>query len=170
MFMLGAAPQELELFTILMRLVGGLAIFLFGMDLMTDALKVIAGTRMKDVLAKLTKNRISGVFAGAFVTSVIQSSSVTTVLVVGFITAGIMTLTQAIPIIMGANIGTTITNTLVSMGSITRKAEFKVTTHVERPFSCSHTYVYIPFCEIGLKLFPCLNYCDNVHKLASDMQ
>ncbi len=92
-----------------MNLFGGLAIFLFGMDQMSDALKAVAGERMKVVLAKLTTNRFMGAITGAFVTAVIQSSSVTTVLVVGFITAGLMSLAQSIGVIMGANIGTTIT-------------------------------------------------------------
>ncbi len=97
-----------------MNLFGGLAIFLFGMDQMSDALKAVAGERMKVVLAKLTTNRFMGAITGAFVTAVIQSSSVTTVLVVGFITAGLMSLAQSIGVIMGANIGTTITAQIVA--------------------------------------------------------
>ncbi len=97
-----------------MGLFGGLALFLFGMEQMADALKAVAGERMKDVLAKLTTNRFMGAITGAFVTAVIQSSSVTTVLVVGFITAGLMSLAQSIGVIMGANIGTTITAQIVA--------------------------------------------------------
>ncbi len=97
-----------------MNLFGGLAIFLFGMDQMSDALKAVAGERMKVVLAKLTTNRFMGAITGAFVTAVIQSSSVTTVLVVGFITAGLMSLAQSIGVIMGANIGTTVTAQIVA--------------------------------------------------------
>ncbi len=97
-----------------MGLIGGLALFLFGLDQMSDALKLIAGDGMKKVLAKLTTNRFTGAIAGAFVTAIVQSSSVTTVLVVGFISAGLMSLTQSIGIIMGANIGTTITAQLVA--------------------------------------------------------
>ncbi len=97
-----------------MNLFGGLAIFLFGMDQMSDALKAVAGERMKVVLAKLTTNRFMGAITGAFVTAVIQSSSVTTVLVVGFITAGLMSFAQSIGVIMGANIGTTITAQIVA--------------------------------------------------------
>ncbi|MCP3905343.1 MAG: Na/Pi cotransporter family protein [Planctomycetes bacterium] len=93
---------------------GGLALFLFGLDQMTDALKIIAGDRMKSLLARLTTNRFKAVFAGAFVTSIIQSSSVTTVLVVGFISAGLMTLSQSIGVILGADIGTTITAQIVA--------------------------------------------------------
>ena len=90
-------------------LFGGLALFLFGMDIMTRALKQAAGDYMKDILGKLTKNRFVGVGMGALVTSIIQSSSVTTVILVGFISAGLMTMTQSVAVIMGANIGTTIT-------------------------------------------------------------
>lgn len=97
-----------------MGLFGGLALFLFGMEQMADALKAVAGERMKDILARLTKNRVTAAITGAFVTAVIQSSSVTTVLVVGFISAGVMTMTQSIGIIMGANVGTTITAQIVA--------------------------------------------------------
>jgi len=97
-----------------MGLFGGLALFLYGMEQMSDALKAVAGERMKDILAKLTTNRFMGAVTGAFVTAVIQSSSVTTVLVVGFITAGLMSLAQSIGVIMGANIGTTITAQIVA--------------------------------------------------------
>ncbi len=97
-----------------MHLFGGLALFLFGMEQMSDALKAVAGERMKTILAKLTANRFMGAITGAFVTAVIQSSSVTTVLVVGFITAGLMSMSQSVGIIMGANIGTTITAQIVA--------------------------------------------------------
>jgi phosphate:Na+ symporter len=90
-------------------LFGGLALFLFGMDIMTQALKTTAGDYMKDILGKLTRNRFVGVGMGAMVTAVIQSSSVTTVLLVGFISAGLMSMSQSVAVIMGANIGTTIT-------------------------------------------------------------
>jgi len=90
-------------------LLGGLALFLFGMDVMTKALKSAAGDYMKDVLGKLTRNRFVGVGVGAFVTAVIQSSSVTTVILVGFISAGLMSMSQSVAVIIGANIGTTIT-------------------------------------------------------------
>ena len=97
-----------------MGLFGGLALFLYGMDKMAEALKAVAGERMKSILAKLTSNRFIGAVTGAFVTAVIQSSSVTTVMVVGFITAGLMSLSQSIGIIMGANIGTTITAQIIA--------------------------------------------------------
>ena len=98
----------------ILGLMGGLALFLFGMEQMSDALKAVAGERMKDILARLTANRWVGVATGALVTAVIQSSSVTTVLVVGFITAGFMTLTQSIGVIMGANIGSTFTAQIIA--------------------------------------------------------
>ena len=100
--------------TMAMSLFGGLALFLFGMDQMSRSLKAVAGERMKGILSKLTSNRFMGVSTGAFVTAVIQSSSVTTVLVVGFISAGLMNLSQSVSVIMGANIGTTITAQIVA--------------------------------------------------------
>ena len=90
-------------------LFGGLALFLFGMDVMTHALKSAAGDYIKDILARMTRNRFVGVGMGAFVTAIIQSSSVTTVIMVGFISAGLMTMSQSVAVIIGANIGTTIT-------------------------------------------------------------
>ena len=95
-------------------LIGGLGLFLFGMTYMGTALQKSAGSRMKNILAALTKNRLIGVVVGALVTMVIQSSSATTVMTVGFVNAGLMNLTQAIGIIMGANIGTTVTAQLVA--------------------------------------------------------
>ncbi len=100
--------------TMLMGLFGGLALFLFGMEQMADSLKTVAGDRMKSILARLTSNRIMGAATGALVTAIIQSSSVTTVLVVGFISAGIMSSAQSVGVIMGANIGTTITAQIVA--------------------------------------------------------
>lgn len=100
--------------TMAMEVFGGLALFLLGMEQMTDALKAAAGARMQTILARLTSNRFSGAFVGALITAVIQSSSVTTVLVVGFVSAGLMTLGQSIGVIMGANIGSTITAQIVA--------------------------------------------------------
>ena len=97
-----------------MGLFGGLALFLFGMDQMADALKAVAGDRMKDILARLTTNRFMGALTGAFVTAIINSSSVTTVLLVGFISAGLMSLAQSVGVIMGANIGSTVTAQLIA--------------------------------------------------------
>ncbi|MGL4797469.1 MAG: Na/Pi cotransporter family protein [Paraclostridium sp.] len=99
---------------IVISLMGGLGLFLFGMNLMAEGLEKSAGSRLKKIIELLTSNLFMGVLVGAFVTAVIQSSSATTVMVVGFVNAGIMNLTQAIGVIMGANIGTTITAQLVS--------------------------------------------------------
>ena len=97
-----------------MRVFGGLAIFLFGMDQMSEALKAVAGNRMRDILGHLTNNRLAGLATGASITAVIQSSSVTTVMLVGFVSAGMMSLPQAIGVILGADIGTTITAQIVA--------------------------------------------------------
>lgn len=110
---------------IAISLVGGLGLFLFGMIYMGDGLQKAAGSKMKDILAALTKNKLMGVLVGALVTGVIQSSSATTVMVVGFVNAGLMNLHQAVGIIMGANIGTTVTALLVSL-NITKIATFMV--------------------------------------------
>ena len=96
-------------------LLGGLALFLYGMQMMSTGLEAAAGDRMKSILEKLTANRFLGVLVGAVITAVIQSSSATTVMVVGFVNAGIMTLNQAVWIIMGANIGTTVTGLLIAL-------------------------------------------------------
>ncbi len=101
-------------FQLLMQLFGGLAIFLYGMEKMSTSLKYVAGDRIKDILAKLSDNRIMGAITGTAVTAVIQSSSVTTVLLVGFVTAGLMSLSQSVGVIFGANIGTTITAQIVA--------------------------------------------------------
>ncbi|RTZ80342.1 MAG: hypothetical protein DSZ01_02345, partial [Gammaproteobacteria bacterium] len=106
--------EQLEIGAILMGLAGGLAIFLYGMELMTNALKASSGQRLKKLLARMTTNRFKGVLAGAITTAIIQSSSVTTVLVVGFVSAGLMKLEQTIPIIMGASIGTTVTAQIIA--------------------------------------------------------
>ncbi|MBT4612227.1 MAG: Na/Pi cotransporter family protein [Gemmatimonadetes bacterium] len=104
----------LDVATMVMSMLGGLALFLFGMEQMSDGLKALAGDRLKDVLARLTTNRYMGALTGAIVTAVIQSSSVTTVLTVGFITAGILSVSQAVGIIFGANIGSTLTAQLIA--------------------------------------------------------
>ena len=101
--------------TDLFGLLGGLALFLYGMQMMSDGLENVAGDRMERILEKLTANRFVGVLVGALITAVIQSSSATTVMVVGFVNSGMMTLQQAVWIIMGANIGTTITGQLVAL-------------------------------------------------------
>lgn len=99
-------------------MVGGLALFLYGMETMGDGLVMLSGGKLEKILAKLTKNRLSALLLGALVTAVIQSSSATTVMVVGFVNSGIMNLTQAVGIIMGANIGTTVTSWILSLTGI----------------------------------------------------
>lgn len=99
---------------ILFGLLGGLAVFLFGMNMMSDCLQKAAGEKMKSILSLLTRNPILGVLAGALTTAVLQSSSATTVMAIGFVSAGLMTLPQAISIILGANIGTTMTAQIIA--------------------------------------------------------
>ena len=96
-------------------LLGGLALFLYGMQMMSTNLEAAAGSRMKQILERLTANRFLGVFVGAGITAIIQSSSATTVMVVGFVNSQLMTLKQAVWIIMGANIGTTVTGQLIAL-------------------------------------------------------
>ena len=107
----------MDIFSIL-NLIGGLSLFLFGMSLMGQALERRAGNRLKVLLGKLTTNRITGLTTGLGVTAVIQSSSATTVMVVGFVNSGLMTLRQAINVIMGANVGTTVTAWILSLSGI----------------------------------------------------
>lgn len=107
----------MDIFAVLM-LVGGLALFLFGMELMGDGLKRVSGGKLESILEKLTSNPIKGVLLGAAVTGVIQSSSATTVMVVGFVNSGIMQLENTVGVIMGANIGTTVTSWLLSLTGI----------------------------------------------------
>ena len=96
-------------------LLGGLGLFLFGMKYMSEGINQVAGNKMKNLLEKLTSNRLKGFFLGVFVTVIIQSSSATTVMLMGFLNAGIMTLAQATGVIIGANIGTTITAVLIAL-------------------------------------------------------
>ena len=105
----------MEIVKSLFTFAGGLGMFLYGMNIMADGLQKGAGNKMKQLMGFLTNNRIVGVLVGALVTAIIQSSSATTVMVVGFVNAGIINLTQAVGVIMGANIGTTVTGWLVSM-------------------------------------------------------
>ncbi len=121
------STSGLEFGPIIMGMLGGLALFLFGLDRMAMALKLITGDKLRQILAKLTTNRFTGAAAGAAVTSIIQSSSVTTVLVVGFISAGLMNLSQSIGIIMGANIGTTMTAQVIAF-KVTHYALFIIAT------------------------------------------
>jgi phosphate:Na+ symporter len=98
--------MDIELF---FRLLGSLALLIYGMKTMSDALQKLAGPSLRHVLARMTGNRLSGMLTGMMVTCAVQSSSATTVMTVSFVSAGLLTLAQAISVIMGANIGTTLT-------------------------------------------------------------
>ena len=100
---------------VILSLLGGLALFMYGMQMMSNNLEAVAGNRMKQILERLTANRFLGVLVGAGITALIQSSSATTVMTVGFVNSGLMTLKQAVWIIMGANVGTTITGQLIAL-------------------------------------------------------
>ncbi len=113
--------EELDPFGLVTGLFGGLALFLFGMDLMTAALKRVAGEQLKDLLGKVTSNRFMGAGMGALVTGLVNSSSVTTVILVGFISAGLMSMAQSVSVIMGANIGSTVTAQILAF-NVTRFA------------------------------------------------
>jgi len=106
--------NEISWFFVIIGLLGGLSLFLYGMERMSDALKNVAGEKMKDILAMLSNNRFMGLITGAGITAVIQSSSVTTVMLVGFVSANLMSLSQTIGVILGADIGTTITAQIVA--------------------------------------------------------
>lgn len=112
---------QIDQFDLWTGLFGGLALFLFGMDLLTLALKRAAGDRMRDLLGKVTRNRFLGAAAGALITGVVNSSSVTTVILVGFISAGLMSMSQSVSVIMGANIGSTFTAQVLAF-NVTRYA------------------------------------------------
>ena len=101
--------------TIIITLLGGLALFLFGMKTMSDGLQKVAGPTMRTILSKMTGNRFSGVCTGMLITTMVQSSSATTVMLISFVSAGLLTLTQAVGVVMGANIGTTLTGWIVAL-------------------------------------------------------
>ena len=150
-----------------MQLFGGLALFLFGMEQMADALKAVAGNRMKMILAKLTSNRFMGAITGAFVTAVIQSSSVTTVLVVGFITAGLMSMAQSVGVIMGANIGTTITAQIVAF-KITEAAKCCALWN-DANIYVVHGFLYINHVYLGTRIGNLLGLLQNETRFAAQI-
>ena len=98
----------------LLKLLGSLALFLYGMKIMSEGLQKFAGDRLRKILTVMTTNRVTGVVTGALITALVQSSSATTVMVVSFVNAGLLTLAQSISVIMGANIGTTVTAWIIS--------------------------------------------------------
>lgn len=128
------SSTSLDTLQIIIGLLGGLALFLYGMEQMADALKLVAGGGMKRLLARFTTNRFKAALSGAFVTAVVQSSSVTTVLVIGFISAGLMSLSQSIGFIMGANIGSTVTAQIIA---------FKVTQYALIPVAIGFAMSFI---------------------------
>ena len=98
-----------------LTLVGSLGLFLYGMKMMSESLQKVAGDRMRTILAAMTSNRFKGILTGLIVTTVVQSSSATTVMLVSFVNAGLLSLTQSVGVIMGANIGTTFTAWMISL-------------------------------------------------------
>ena len=110
-----SAEEIMQLTQSLVWLLAGVGVFIVGMNFMGDALEKSAGGGMKTLLGRISNNRFSGVGIGAGVTAIIQSSSATSVMVIGLVNAGVMTLMQATPIIMGANIGTTVTGVLIAL-------------------------------------------------------
>lgn len=131
---------------------GGLALFLYGMRKMTDALKAVAGNRMKMLLARLTRNRFTGLASGALITATVQSSSVTTVLLVGFITAGLMNFSQSLGVIIGANIGTTITAQIIAF-KVTQYALLLIAAgFLTEILARSRTLMYYGIMMMGLGL------------------
>lgn len=135
----------MDLFSIL-TLIGGLALFLYGMNAMGDGLAKVSGGKLEKILENLTSNPIKAVLLGAGVTAVIQSSSATTVMVVGFVNSGIMKLSQAVGVIMGANIGTTITSWILSLTGI-QSDNFIIQMFKPTSFSlCLRSLVLFSFC------------------------
>ena len=110
--------SAMDIFLMLTTLMGGLALFLYGMGLMSDSLTSMTGNGLRNVIEKLTKKKVSGYLFGTGITALVQSSSTTTVMVVGFVNAGVMTLIQAVNVILGANLGTTATAWLLSLNGI----------------------------------------------------
>jgi len=110
--------MNIEAIGVLFQFVGGLGMFLYGMNQMADGLQKSAGHRMQKLLGVLTSNRLMGVLLGAGITAIIQSSAATSIMCLGFVNAGIMVLRQAIPVIMGANIGSTVTGQILRLGDI----------------------------------------------------
>lgn len=106
--------MNLNLFDVFSQTIGGLGIFILGMNMMADGLKMSAGTRIKSILCAVSSNRVVGCITGTLITAVVQSSSATTVMLIGFVSAGLITLQQAVGVILGANIGTTVTSQLIA--------------------------------------------------------
>ena len=108
------SSKDISIFLLLTGLLGGMGMFLYGMEMMSDGMKMTAGNSMRVILEKLTSNKFLAVFVGAFVTMVIQSSSATTVMLVSFVNSGLLNFTQALGVILGSNIGSTVTAQIVA--------------------------------------------------------
>lgn len=132
------------------ELLGGLALFLYGMEMMSDGLELVAGDRLRVVIEKMTSNFFKAILVGAFVTAIIQSSSATTVMVVGFVNAGLMTIYQAVGIIMGANIGTTVTGQLVALNVSQIAPIIAFVGFLQNTFSSKKKIKYVGQAVMGL--------------------
>ncbi|MCS5645753.1 MAG: Na/Pi symporter, partial [Candidatus Marinimicrobia bacterium] len=110
----GSSDKEISWFLMVTSLFGGLGMFLYGMEMMSDGMKMTAGNKMRSILEKLTSNRFLAVGVGAFVTMVIQSSSATTVMLVSFVNSGLLSFVQGLGVILGSNIGSTVTAQIVA--------------------------------------------------------
>ena len=108
------SSKDISIFLLLTGLLGGMGMFLYGMEMMSDGMKMTAGNSMRVILEKLTSNKFLAVFVGAFVTMVIQSSSATTVMLVSFVNSGLLNFAQALGVILGSNIGSTVTAQIVA--------------------------------------------------------
>ena len=133
-----------------LMLIGSLGLFLYGMKIMSEGLQKVAGDRLRSILTAMTTNRVTGVLTGLMITALIQSSSATTVMVVSFVNAGLLTLTQSISVIMGANIGTTVTAWIISLFG------FKVDVS---SFALPHRCVGQIYAAYRFRPLPCSKFC-----------
>lgn len=147
-----------EVFLMIAALMGGLGLFLFGMNLMSDSLTQITGNGLRNVIERVTKKKVSGYLFGTGITAVVQSSSTTTVMVVGFVNAGIMTLVQAVNVILGANLGTTATAWLLSMNAI---GEDNLVMSMIKPANLA------PFLLVGAVFYTMFSRKDSVKKICN---
>ena len=127
-----------------LKLLGSLALFLYGMKIMSEGLQKVAGDRLRSILTAMTTNRVTGVLTGVLITALIQSSSATTVMVVSFVNAGLLTLAESISVIMGANIGTTITSWILSLTGI-QSDNFIIQMFKPTSFSPVHAIIGVIF-------------------------
>ena len=143
----------------LLSLLGALALFLYGMKIMSEGLEKFAGNKLRAILAAMTRNRLMGVLTGILVTALIQSSSATTVMVVSFVNAGLMNLVQAIGVIMGANIGTTVTAWIISAVGFTHG---QYTSSSRR--SCTHVLQRLWRSRRAPDVLSCVQCCQLVRR------